>query len=72
MILSNPRVLSNFLYCFFTISVCAFNHLPNGEYSNLLTVAAFSNKFFFLTVRNSYLLKFIDYKAEILAVCLSV
>ena len=57
------------------MSFCAFNCLPNGEYSNLLIVAAFSSKSFSrktsLPVRNSYLLTFPDDKAEILAACLS-
>ena len=55
--------------------VCAFNSLPNKEYSNLSIVAAFSNKPFsgkiYLPVRYSYLLAFPVNKAEILAVCLS-
>ena len=53
------------------MSVCFFNSLANGEYSNLLIVAAFSNKLFSgkkLSVTNSYLLTFPDDKAEILAV----
>ena len=55
------------------MSVCAFNSLPNGEYSNLLIAAAFSNNSFFgrtsLPVKKSYLLTFPDDKGEILAVC---
>ena len=58
------------------MSLCAFNSLPNGEYSNLSIVAAFSSKSFSgktsLPVRNSYLLTFSDDKAEILAVYLSI
>ena len=55
--------------------VCSFNSLPNGEYSNLLIAAAISTKSFpgktsFL-VKNSYLLTFLDDKAETLAVYLS-
>ena len=57
------------------MSVCAFNSLPNGEYSNLFVVAAFSSKSCSgktsLPVKNSYLLTFPDDKAEILAVFLS-
>ena len=57
------------------IQVCFFNSLLNGKYSNLLIVAAFSNKSFSSKtpspVKNSYLLTFPDDKAEILAVCLS-
>ena len=57
------------------MSVCAFNSFPNGEYSNLFNVAAFSSKSFFgktsLPVKNSHLLKFPDDKAETLAVCLA-
>ena len=57
------------------MSVCAFSYLPNGEYSNLFIVAAFTNKLFSgktsLLVKNSYLLTFPDDQAEILAVCLS-
>ena len=57
------------------MSVCFFNSLPNGEYSNLLIVAAFPNKSFTdktsLLVKNSYLRIFPDDIAKILAVCLS-
>ena len=57
------------------MSICAFNYLTNEEYSNLFIIAAFSIKSFFsktfLPVTNSYLLTFLDDKAEILAVCLS-
>ena len=49
------------------MSVFAFNSLPNGEYSNLFIVAAFSNKFLSgktsLPVKNSYLLIFPDNKS---------
>ena len=49
--------------------------MPHGKYSNILSVAAFSNNPYaakiFLPVKNSYLLTFFDDKAEILAVCLS-
>ena len=55
--------------------VCFLNSLSNGEYSNLLIVAAFTNKCFpsktFLPVKNSSLPTFPDDKAEILAVYLS-
>ena len=48
------------------MSVCAFNSLPNGKYSNLFIVAAFSNTSFLgktsLPVKNSYLLTFPDDK----------
>ena len=54
--------------------VCAFNFLPNKEYSNLLIVAAFSNSSFScktsLFVKSSYLPTFPDDKAKMLAVCL--
>ena len=57
------------------MSVCAFNSLPNGEYSNLFIVAAFSSNSFSgktsLPVRNLYLLTLPGDKIEILAVCLS-
>ena len=50
--------------------VCAFNSLADGEHSYLSIVAAFSNKYFpvkrSLLVKNLYLLKFPDDKAEIL------
>ena len=57
------------------MSVCTFNSFPNGEYSNLFNVAAFSSLSFsdktsFL-VKNSCLLTFPDDKEEILVVCLS-
>ena len=67
--------MSNFWYCFFAVSVCAFNSLPKGKYSNLLIVAAFSKKFLSgkisLSDKNSNLPTFSDEKAEILVVCLS-
>ena len=51
--------------------LCFFNSLSNSEYSNHLIVAAFSSKSFsgktFLPVKNSFLLTFLDDKAEILA-----
>ena len=50
--------------------VCAFNFLPNKEYSDLLIVAAFSNCKTSLFVKSSYLPTFPDDKAEMLAVCL--
>ena len=57
------------------MSVCFFSSLPNGEYLNLLIVAAFSNSPFSgktsLPVKNSYLLTFLDDKIKILAACLS-
>ena len=57
------------------MSVCAFNALPNDEYSNLFNGAAFSSKSFSRktspAVKNSYLLTFPDDKEETLAVCLS-
>ena len=61
-------------FFFFAISVRFFNSLPNGEYSDLLIVAAFSNKSFseetFSSVKNLYLPKFPDDRAKNLAVCL--
>ena len=52
------------------MSVCFFNSLPNGEYSNFFIVAAFSNRYLpgktSSTVKNSYPLIFHDDKAEIL------
>ena len=57
------------------MSVCAFNSLPNGKYSNLFIAAAFCSKSFSgktsLTVKNSYLLTLPDDKADALAVFLS-
>ena len=51
--------------------VCFFNSLPNGEYSNLLIVAAFCKSYFpaktSSPVKNSYFPTFPDDKAEILA-----
>ena len=47
------------------MSVCAFNYLPKGEYSNIVIVAAFLSKSFSgktsLPLKNSYLLTFPDY-----------
>ena len=57
------------------MSICAFNSLPKGQYSNLFIVAAFSSKSFLgktsLPVKNSYILTFPDDKAGIFAVYLS-
>ena len=57
------------------MSLCTFNLLPNGECSNPFIVAAYCSKFFSgttsLPVKNSYLLTFLDNKAETLAVPLS-
>ena len=57
------------------MSVCIFNSLPNGVYSNLFIVAAFPKKTCSgetsLLGKNSYLLTYPDDKAEILAVCLT-
>ena len=57
------------------MSVCFFNSLPNSEYSNLLIVAAVSNKYFsgkaYSPVKNSYLPSFPNCKADILTVSLS-
>ena len=56
------------------MSVCAFNSLPNKEYSNLLIEAAISNSYFSgknSPVKISYLPTFAYDKAIILAVCLS-
>ena len=58
------------------MSVCAFNSLPKGEYSNLLIVADFPSKSFsgkiFFPVKNLYLITFPYDKAEILAIRLSI
>ena len=63
------------MFFFFAISVCFFNSLPNGEYTDLLIVAAFPNKSFseetFSSVKNLHLPKFPDDKAKKLTVCLS-
>ena len=57
------------------MSLCYFNSLPNIEFSNLLIVGALSNSPFSSktssSVKYSYLPRFSDDKAEILAVCLS-
>ena len=51
------------------MSVCFFNSLPNGKYSNFIIAAGFSNSSFpgktFLPVKTSYLPTFPDDKAEI-------
>ena len=50
------------------MSVCVFNYLPKGKYSNLFIIAAFSSKSFSgqtsLPVKNSYLLTFPDIKLK--------
>ena len=54
--------------------VCFFSSLPNDEYLNYLIVAAFCNSLFIgktSLVENSYLLTFLDDKAEILGAGLS-
>ena len=55
--------------------VCFINSLINGEYSNILTEAAFSNKLFSSqissAVKSSYLSTSSDGKAKDLAVYLS-
>ena len=54
------------------MSVAFSTYYLNGEYSNLLILAAFSNKSFSSkTFNNLFLLTFPNDKAEILAVCLS-
>ena len=54
------------------MSVCAFNYLSKGKYSNLFIAAAFSSESFsskaYLLVKNSYLLTFLDDRAEIWAI----
>ena len=63
------------LILFFCNTSYFFNFLPNGEYWNYFNAAAFSSKSLCcktsLSVKNSYLLKFPDNKAEYWAVCLS-
>ena len=67
------RNLIETLVLFLATLVYFFSSLPNREYSNLFNKAAFSSKSFSgktsLSVKNSYLLTFLDDKAEILAVC---
>ena len=50
------------------MSVCFWNLLANGKYSNFLIVAGFSNSLFsgksYLRVKNSYLPTCLDEKAE--------
>ena len=57
------------------VLVCPFNCLPKRKCSDLSIAAAFSINYFSvktsLTVKNSYLLTFPDYKSEIIAVYLS-
>ena len=66
-----PKYCLIMLLFFFVTSVCAFNSLPKGKYSNLLNVVAFNSKYFSsktsFPVKNSYLLIFHDDKAEILS-----
>ena len=56
------------------MAVCFFISLPYGEYSNLLTVAAFSNSSFpgkiSSFVKSSYSPTFPDDKAETFKACL--
>ena len=57
------------------MSVCAFNSLPKGKYSNFFIAAGLYRNLYLgktvLLVQNSYLLTFPDYKADILVICLS-
>ena len=57
------------------MSICFFNSLPNSEYSNLLIVAAVSNKYSsgktISPIKNSYLASFPNCIAYILTVSLS-
>ena len=51
------------------MSVCFFNWLPNGKYSNLLNKATYSSLFSTSsTVKNSYLQTFTHDKVKVLAV----
>ena len=65
----------DFFFFFFVKSVCFFKSLANGEYSNFLVLAVFSNKSFSgkisFPVKNSCSPTFSDDEAEILAVFLS-
>ena len=73
--LSDPKALSDYWLCCFAMSVCLFNSLTNGVYSNILIIAAFCNILFSgkisPPIKNSYLLTFPDDKAKALALCLS-
>ena len=66
-----PKYCLIMVLFFFVTSVCAFNSLPKGKYSNLFIVVAFFSKYFSsktsFPVKNSYLLIFHDDKAEILS-----
>ena len=57
------------------MSLCFLNSLPNGKYSNVMIVTAFSNNPFSgktsATAKNSYLPTLSYDKAEILVLCLS-
>ena len=57
------------------MSVCVFNSLLNGKYSNLSNAAALPSKSFSgkksSPIKNLYLLMFPDDKSKILAICLS-
>ena len=57
---------------YIAMPVCFLNSQPNGEYSNLLIVAAFSNKPFSgkisSPVKRSYLSRLPDDKAAIVAI----
>ena len=72
---SSLEALPDFLYCFSAMSVCFFNSLPNGKYSNIWILETFLNRSFSsnasLQVTTLYLTIFTEDKAEILPVCLS-
>ena len=67
-VLFNPLSLSNPCYCFvwLAMSVWFFHLIPESEYLNLLTVAAFPNSSYFgktsSPVKNAYLPTFPDDK----------
>ena len=67
------KILSNFWYCFFAMSICASSSLTKGEYSIFFIVTAFSGKSSKTTLpaKNLNLLTFPYDKAEISAVCLA-
>ena len=74
VILNISLIFQNLILIFYNVSLF-FNSLPNGEYSTLLIAVAFSDSHFSSKIsspdKNSHLLKFLDNKAEKLAVCLS-
>ena len=74
IVINSIHLIFKKLLLIFCNAICFCNLLPNGKYSNLLIVTAFSNSRLSgktsSPVKNSYLLTFPKDRSKILAVCL--